>query len=274
MFGDGPVIRELNEYYREGMFSKTGAEGFGTESSGRFKGRTKIGHRVFENAEFIAFEQCDSSLGEYVMKLLKFQRMAHENQFLINIQRIGISFKDGLLQYFVPRKSCFEMEILFRFLFSISSSIHYLQRARSYNFTRVLYLVFMKIKSENLGFLSEFFSEKYIEEAGRRVEEPGHSSSELHGFSVDGFPERFSAIVSELLNRFYITNDEVFSIWARMIDICLEYLQIEYKDHIIASEYDRQVRSCVTDLIDQISKNYGECEFTDFLKNLEVEKYL
>lgn len=269
LFGSSAVVRELNEYYRESVFSEPG-----TEDPGRFRRRTKIGHRAFENAGVIAFEQCDSSLGEYIMKLLKFQRMPQENQFLINIQRIGISFGDGLLQYFIPKKSYFEMEILFRFLFSIHSSVYYLQRARRYNFTRILWLIFVKVGSESLVFLPEFFNERYAEEAKRHAEECDCPSCESHGFSIDGFPQQFSGIIAGFLNRFYITNSEVFSVWTRMIDVCLEYLQIEYKDHVVESEYDRQVKSCVADLIDQISRNYGECEFTDFLKNLEVEKCL
>jgi len=256
LFGSAPMIHNLNTHYRESTFSKT------EDSPHKIQPRTRTGHCTFENTHFIAFEQCDSTLGEYVMKLQKFQRIAQRDQFLMNIQQIGISFKDGLLQHFVPKKTYFEIKILFRFLFSVASSIFYLQRVQSYNFTRVLSLIFMKIRSDSLAFLPEFFRKG-------DWELPHGGSFSLHSFSDD-----FESIISGYMKKFYVTNPDVFPIWTKLLDVSLGYLQIEYKEHIVESEYNSHVRECVVEMIEQITKSCGECEFTEFLKNLEVERYL
>lgn len=248
------IVRELNACYRESVFSNTEFDSY------RILSVTTQGHTTFDNTAFISFEQCESTLGEYIMKLQKFQRSAQKDKFLTNIQQIGITFKNGLLQYFVPEQTYFELKILFRFLFSVASSLFYLQRCECYNFTRVIYLIFTKIRSDSLEFLSEIF----------RTDTWGRS----YCFSLDNFPNDFANIISGYMKKFYITNSDVFPIWTRFIDVCLSYLQIEYKDLIVESEYDLHVRECVTAMIEQITKSSGECEFTEFLKNLEVEKYL
>lgn len=253
------MVYELNKYNKEQTFIES---------------RVKIGHSIFENSEFILFEECESTLGDYVVKLLRYQRPAQENCFLINLQRLGISFKPGLLQCFIPRKTYFEMEIIFRFLFSINSSLYYLQKIKKYNFTRVIYLIFMKIKSESIDLLGEFFNREFVSRRPTERKECHFLPFENHGFNIDLFPQDFSSIISKILSKFFITTPEVFSVWTRLFDISLEYLQIEYKEHILESQYDQQVRECVNSLLEQITRHYGECEFTEFLKNLSIEKYL
>lgn len=247
LFGSENISLKLNAYLRESLFKGT---------SPRVRSQIKTGHCEFNNLEFVSFEHCASSLGEYVMKLLKFQRMAQKDQFLINLQRTSITLYGGLLQYVVPKKVYFEMEILFRFLFSVSSSIFYLQRAVSYNFTRVLLLIFVKIRSTSLRFASDFFGE-------------GGTP-----FSVDRLAQHFPSVISGYMKDLYITVPEIFSVWIKLLGIALEYLQIEYKEHVAEAAYDARVKACVEEMINEVSTTCGECELTEFLKNLDVGRYL
>lgn len=216
-------------------------------TNNNYKSTNNIIANNIKSSALLEFKLLQSTLGDYITKLLKYQKTPHDNTFLINIQRVGVQLKKGLINYFIPKKTCFELEILFRFLFSISSCIFYLERSKGYNFSRVLLLIFMKIKSYELKICKD---------------------------SLTLFDDSISTAVSDFLKKFYITNCEIFSIWSKMIDISLEYLQIEYKEHISVSHYEEEVKKSVLELIELIIKNYGECEFTEFLKNLSVEKYL
>lgn len=245
LFTSNPLSQRLNEHFNQRLICS------------------------ISKMKFIRFLECESTLSEYVTKLLKFQKIPQENRFLVELQRIGIAFEDSILQHFVPRKTYFEMEILFRFLFSINSIAHYIQKDNNYNFTRVIYLVFMKLKSDKIDLISDFFVENYEEKASKNMKLTGN-----RGFSIENFPCEFSSRISGFLNRFYLLNPDVFSLWTKLIDISFEYLQIEYKEHILESQFDEQVKECVTGLIEKISQGHGECEFTDFLKNLDVCRYI
>lgn len=249
-----------------------------------------------KGGSFLSFRECESSLGEYIIRLLKFQKMPVRNKYLINLQRIGLTFEDSFLSYFIPKKTLVEIEILFRFLFSISSSIYFIQNSKWYGFTRVIFLIFMKIKEKAINITSRFFNEKYIlnyEKTGfyeikknnlhsdyfngRNVDEIHNDNidkSDSHGFYIDSLSNELIMMISSLLNEYYITNSDIFPVWVKLIDLSLEYLQIEYKDCIVESDFNNQLKENVNEMIFKITKNYGENEFTDFLKNIEVERYL
>lgn len=254
---DGPFFQDIFHIFESELFS-------GESISDKMNTHLK-------KDSFVVFRECESTLGDYIMKLLKFQKMPVQNQHLVNLQKIGISFQGGLLGYFVPKKTLVELEILFRFLFIIASSSYYLQASKWYNFTRVIYLIFTKVREKAINFVPRFFNEKYTNECDGSID---YSTDALHGFSIDSLSTEFVSMTSSCLNRFYITNSEIFPVWVRMIDVALEYLQIEYKDCIVESHFNDQLKDCVNEMVFKITKNYGEGEFTDFLKNIEVEKYL
>lgn len=293
------------------------------ENNKRLFSPIKIGNRVFNNGEFVTFSYCDSTLGKYVLKLLKFQQEPHSNPYLSNYQRIGIEFgSSSLIKYFVPEKTFIELKILFRFLFLVNSSIFYLQESKTFNFTRVIYLILLKTKEERIDLLSEFFVKRndYSKETNCinknlvnktcnhsldcNIPNNGkvtfinsnHNSSKHNNFadtqtvsqnldgcsleiasssfSIDLFTPRFSTIITELMKKFYLTSIEVFPYWSSLLDIVFDFLSIEFKDCIVVSDFNQRVKACVLGLITSISRNHGENDFTEFLKNLEVEKYL
>ncbi|KAM0681044.1 hypothetical protein GINT2_000827 [Glugoides intestinalis] len=263
MMQDGNFFIELFDIFEKELFS---SNPLAHRLNKHFNQRLMC---TISQKNFIRFIECENTLSEYVTKLLKFQKIPQENQFLLELQRIGIGFEDSILQHFIPRKTYFEMEILFRFLFSINSIAHYFQRETKYNFTRVIYLIFMKLKSERIDILSSSFILNSQENGLKNTKSTG-----CGGFSIENFPSEFSTTISNVLNRFYLLNSDVFSLWTKLIDISFEYLQIEYKEHILESQFDEQVKECVTGLIEKISQGHGECEFTDFMKNLDVCRYM
>lgn len=205
-------------------------------------------HRSRETS-ILAFELCDVELGEYVLKLLKHHRVPQSNCYLSNLQRVSVVFEGGMLKYFVPSKSFVELKIIFRFLFSLSTTIYYLERSKSYNFTRVIYLVFMRIRSTPISLVE-------------------------YSDSVDVFIADLTRQTSGLLNDFYLTNADVFVHLSRLIDVGQEYLQIEYKEHIDVGSFSNRTRESVSGLLMEILRHYGDSEFTEFLKGLDVGKCL
>ena len=305
----------------------------------------KIGNRQFSNKEFVQFTDCDSSLGSYVMKLLKSQQEPQTNHFLTNFQRIGIEFgPNSLIKYFVPEKTFIELKIIFRFLFLVNSSIFFLQESKTFNFSRVIYLILLKIKEDRIDLTSEFFinnknlnrineindsqgkihfmpnglqkeeqntlnsspfngpsqavCKSHCNDCGNKIKiwerttllnendssraiEPIQQSSSNHIpqsdsllFSIDSFNPKFSILVTDLLKKFYLTSTEVFPYWSSLLEVAYDFLSIEYKECIIVSDFNQRTKACVLGLILAITKNYGENDFTEYLKNLEVEKYL
>lgn len=201
------------------------------------------------NESQVSLELCDAELGEYVLKLLKHHRVPQPNQYLLNLQRVSVLLGDGMLRYFVPGRAFVEMKIIFRLLFSLSAIMYYLERSDSYNFTKVIYLVFMRLRSVSI--------------------EPVEYSG-----SIDTFVADFTAQVSGLLSSFYLTNAEIFVHLSGLIDVGYEYLQIEHKEHVDAGEYNSRVKGCVAGLLAGVLKHHGDCDFTEFLRSLNVDRCL
>jgi len=199
----------------------------------------------FIPVRFISFEFNNVDLGEYVLKLLKYQRIPASNSYLLNLQRISISFEDGILKYFLSNKSFVELNIIFRFLFSLNSVIYYLERSKSYNFTRVIYLIFLRLKMNEIPCL------KMCD-------------------SVDSLIEDFNAQISFLLNSFYLTNSAIFVYLSRLIDVAYEYLQMDFKESVNVQEYNKRVGDAVNGLMTEILNSFGDNDFSEFLKNLDV----
>lgn len=202
--------------------------------------------RCSGETSLISLELCDVELGEYVLKLLKYHRIPQSNHYLLNLQRVNVQFEEGMLKHFVPSRSFVELKIIFRFLFSLGGIIYYLERSRGYNFTRVVYLIFMRLRSASIGLVE-------------------------YSDSIDTFIANFTKQSSDLLNSFYLTNADIFVHLSGLMEIGYEYLQVEHKGHIDVESFNSRTREHVERLLVEVLRYYGDNDFTDFLKSLNVD---
>lgn len=210
-------------------------------------------NKLLDDRSFAKFALDDFDLSEYVLKLLKYSKIPQNNEFLINLQRITVFFEDGILKYFFSEKFFVELKIIFRFLFAVNSLIYFFERSKKYNFARVIYLILMKVKSNAITtiFLGEGSSQ-----------------------GIDEFVLAYNKQVNHLLVLFDLTNSSVFRYWSMLLSIGYEYLQMEYKENVDVGSYNSKVYEAVSGLYKEILLNSGENEMSEFLKNLEISKYL
>lgn len=197
---------------------------------------------------------CSSSLQEYVMRLLKRQKMPVPNIHVTVVEALTLELKHKYLGYFFPQRTFTEISMISRFLFLVNALIYRLDRSEKYNFSRILYLVFLKIK------------DKAIMEIGMY---PGGKITDLN--------EMISCVelqIKELLERFSLNNEEIFSFWSNLLDIALEYVLLDFQESVDVRSYNQRVLGAVRGLSESLEKHAAECELYDFLRELEYERLL
>lgn len=191
------------------------------------------------------------SLGEYILRLLKTQSAPQANTHLTVLERFSVEFEPRYLQYLLPPRTFVELKIIARFLFMVSAILYFIERSHAHNFTRIIYLIFMRIKKTEV---------KNIMAGTERVD-------------IDDFISRFKEQMNGLLSDYFLSNADVFTHWDGLMALCLEYIQTEFKENVDATSYNARLRTTITALQREIIRSVGENDFTEFLQGLEWDKY-
>ncbi len=189
---------------------------------------------------------------EYVSKLLHASYSKNPSSYLKIIERLCYSINPGFLQYFLSAKIFTEIKIISRFLLLINMVIYYLEISPKYNFTRMLYLIFLRIKNHEI--------KKVHKNKNNKINREG---------DVLELIKNFEDQVYELLQLYYLTNINVFLRLSELIEIAIEYILIEYKTHIDPSEYEKRIKEILHLLIKEIRSTNREDYFCEFLERFD-----
>lgn len=188
------------------------------------------------------------SLGEYILRLLKTQTAPQSNPHLTVLERLSVELRPRVLHHFVPPKIMAEIKIINRFLFLVNAAMHYLERSPGHSFTRVLYLLFMRVRDIPMN--------------------------RIGGESVTAIAEQVEAEAARLIGVYSLTSADVFVHWASLLDCCLEYIQVEFKEDVDAAGYTGRVRSACEALCSAALSATGESGLTEFLQALDWDSYV
>lgn len=201
------------------------------------------------------------SFSEYVLRLLNNQSIPKANDHLNILERFSFSMNPGFLQLFLPPKTFTEIKIISRFLFLTNAIIYYLERSPKYNFTRVIFLVFMHIKNYEIKnpINRKCINKKCVNSRCIQSED-----------NINDIVEALQEQVDGLLNLYFLTNGDVFIHLSNLIDVSMEYIQTEFKEHVDTVAYDKKVKRIIASLLTEIIKNSDENDFTGFLQRFKL----
>lgn len=189
------------------------------------------------------------SLGEYVLRLLNTQKPAQPNEHLTMLERVSYAYGPGYLQIFLGDKTFVEARIVSRFLFLTGTVCWYLERKPSHRFTRMIHLILSQIRNDRIG-------------------DVGGESDD-----VVEVAEGFQRQMSDLLERYFLTNGEIFGHWNGIFNLAIEYVHIPYGTAVDAVSYGNRLYGIVAALRAAIVKHTGENDFTELLGRMSPEMF-
>lgn len=201
-----------------------------------------------------------SSLQEYVLKMLKSQRIAHPNSYVVVAESLRITMKLSYLNYFVSKRVIAEIEMISRFLLLVNILIYYLDRTKKYNFTRIIYLILLKLKDNP------------IKPINLAINNPIKGCTQV--FDINEMVALLEKQVKELLDSFFLTNPDIFYFIARLFDVALEFVMIEFPDALNVESFNVRIKEIVAGLSASLKNHTGDSEFHEYIEGTEYARLL
>jgi gamma-tubulin complex component 2 len=194
-----------------------------------------------------SFRVSPTSLNEYVLKILNAQTQHSHDRGLSLLQSLTIEYSPALLRSFLPKKLVSEIEILFRFLFTLAAISHFMLEHRRFRFAKLVLL-----------FLNSFrFS---VHSSMRPFEVKNDVSWVVNALSTG---------IRRMLRDFSLTSEKIYLLWASLFDLCFEFVNIEFKDVMDAEElgmYERTLARLIGSLKEELAAGEHDHGLVSFLE--------
>jgi gamma-tubulin complex component 2 len=193
------------------------------------------------------FEVSTTSLNEYVLKILNAQTQCNYNRHMSLLQSLTIEYSPALLCTFLSKKLVSEIEILFRFLFTLAGISHFMLEHKGHRFAKLALL-----------FLNNFRSSAHLSMKPIDVKN-----------DVDYVVSALSSSVRKMLRDFSLTTEKTYLLWAKFFDLCFEFIGIEFKDAMSMEEvgtYEQALACLVNGLKDELAAGEYDHALITFLE--------
>jgi gamma-tubulin complex component 2 len=202
---------------------------------------------TLKKTSIVEFYSSEDTINTWISKIFNLGRSDVNKDPLPIIQSLSINFKPTILKYFIDEKSLRELELIFRFLFTLSSIQHFLQKHLKFRFSKMV-----------LCFINTFRFTVLYETDDLQINQ-----------DIDLFIYRIDLIIKQYLNNLFLTSSNIFEVFIELFTICLDFIKIEYKDRLREDEiqnYDERLEDIFRRLL-FLCKNIN-CDYI-FLSCLE-----
>lgn len=147
------------------------------------------------------------SLNEYVLKILSVQTQTSYKKRLSVLESLTVDYRPPLLCNFVSSKTLSELEIIFRFLFTLAGLSYHMGRFREFRFARAAVAVVDRLR--------------FAFHCRVRPIEVKHD--------MDHVISNLLSSTKRWLRDFLLTSERIYCVVASLFDLCFEFLNIEHK---------------------------------------------
>ncbi|EJW05256.1 hypothetical protein EDEG_00667 [Edhazardia aedis USNM 41457] len=193
--------------------------------------------------EFILFKYADARINHYVLKILNIEKFTGQIRKNV-LENVTIEFKNkNIADIFLSKKVFFELEIIFRYLFTLL----------------ILEYIFIKLPKNRFNtnatmFLVQLRSCMYTYIQGLKIER-----------GIEKVVGNFTKFIKMCLNKFYLTNVQVFQLFSDILDLFFEYIYVQSNEEIYHERFLRLVVNLKKE-IEKISTDHCFLYFLEYFK--------
>ncbi|KAH9412286.1 hypothetical protein HK407_01g01800 [Ordospora pajunii] len=232
------------------MLDEVGDEVFGVNE------RTIVKMNAIKDGKHTAgfcFKIAQMSLNSYVMKILGSEKKWSRDCRGSVLELLTVEYHPRVLRDFISLRVVSELEILFRFLFTLMALSYHMERLKGYRFARVAGMV-----------IDRFRFAIYSRMPRIEVKQ-----------SIGHVMEAFFSNIKRWLREFYLTNEKTYGVWGDLFDICFRFLDAE-SGMVLCGEdvdgYEKELAyACERLKIEVSTLDYNDC-FVHFLNGVHWEK--
>ncbi|KAK6089837.1 hypothetical protein P3W45_001185 [Vairimorpha bombi] len=209
---------------------------------------------MFKKFGMIKFKMADLDLNNTIYKILGTNLQIKNNQSILEF--LTIDFHPKILGLIITKKDILELELIFRFLFTLSVIQFFLQRCYKYRFSKLV-----------LHFIHNFKFTIYTD--------PGNISFAC----IDTLVNDISSVILKYLNNLFLVSGDIYLIISEIIDLSFNFISLDNKDECInIEEFENRFVTIIRKLYGRVKKlnsdwwliNTLECLMDDnFMKRRE-----
>lgn len=198
---------------------------------------------TFKKIDFVKFKICDLDLNNTLYKILNFELKMKNNQSIMEF--LSVDFSPKILNLLISRKYFLELELIFRFLFTLSVIEFFLQKYFGFRFSKLV-LYFIKNFKFNI-----FFNIK-----------------EINILDVNSIINDLDDMIKRYLNSLFLVNSDISFILSEIIDLSFNFIGLENKNECLnISDFETEFVSIIKRLYSKLQLQNSELMF---LNSLEI----
>lgn len=205
---------------------------------------------MFKKFDIIKYKMADLDLNNTIYKILDTNLQLKNNQSILEF--LTIDFHPKILSLIITKKNILELELIFRFLFTLSVIQFFLQRCYKYRFSKLV-----------LHFIHNFKFTIYTE------------SDNLSFKCIDTLVNDINSVILRYLNNLYLVSGDVYLIISEIIDLSFNFISLDKKDECINIEdFENKFVTIICKLYGKIKKMNADWWLMNTLECLMDENFM
>lgn len=188
----------------------------------------------------IVFKKSLVPANEYILKILNVQAGPTKERCPTILEIVTIEYAPRVLGHFLSPKTLSELEIIFRFLFTLTGLSYHMGRLKKIRFARIALMVVESFR----------FS---IHSGMRHVEVKS---------SMDHIMATLLSSIRKYLRELYLTSEKGYHAWSVFFDLCFDFLDAECKSSLGPGETE-SFESKLFESIEGLKRELGTAEYND-----------
>lgn len=170
--------------------------------------------RESKNAEGLIFRRSDVPTNKYILEILNTKMEACQERHLTMLQLLTVEYTPSILRNFLSPRTVSELEIIFRFLFTLTGLSYYMSRFKGFWFARMAAMVVDKFRFSIHSRMKPVRVEK----------------------DMDYIRDSMLSSTKKWLRDMYLTSGKAYHAWSNFFDLCFNFLDVEYKSALSKEE--------------------------------------
>ncbi|KAF7683174.1 hypothetical protein TCON_1608 [Astathelohania contejeani] len=209
------------------------------------------------NRKNINYDFYNSKLSfvDQILKILNLESLTTERK-LTTLQTLSIKLKPSKIFIILfPEKVLFELELIFRYLFTLFSIAYFLIPHQNIIFVNNILNIINYLRSSN-----------YLNVILNGMEDLGDD--------VDEFVINLTLFTKKCLREFNLTNLDLFKKLATLLDLAFEFINIKFKDALTKEDillFDKKAKEAVEELKAEMENGCTDCYLLFILNEFKWE---
>ncbi|CAD26589.1 hypothetical protein [Encephalitozoon cuniculi GB-M1] len=183
------------------------------------------------------FRKSDTAINEYILQILNVQMQPRQRVRLTMLQTLTVEYSPCILGNFLAPRTVSELEIIFRFLFTLTALSYYMGKFKKFRFARMVTAVIDKFRFSIHSKMRPMGVEK----------------------DMDHVRDTLLANIKRWLRDLYLTSEKAYYAWSGFFDLCFDFLDVECKSALD----QREIKSFEDKLFESIACLKDVLEATD-----------